>query len=55
MTARVIRYIWFSLYNCMEKTVEGLENLEKLEFHFAKFVSTLINASDRQDDIHTTF
>jgi len=39
MSAKVIRYISFSLYNCMEKTLEGLENLKKIrEVYFAKFV-----------------
>ena len=42
MTAEVIRYVGFTLYNCMEKTVDGSGKPGKIgEFHFAKFVSTL--------------
>ena len=43
MIAKVIRYIGFSLYNCVEKTVYRIWKPRKLmEFHFDKFVSTLM-------------
>jgi len=44
MTAKVIRYIGFSLYNCMEKTVYRVwkKPVKLEEFYFAKYVSTLL-------------
>jgi len=36
----VICYIRFLLYNCLEDCLKGLDNSG--EFHFAKFVSTLL-------------
>jgi len=43
MTATVILYIRFSLYNCREKTTQTVWKTWKTrEFHFAKFVRTLI-------------
>ena len=41
MTAKLIRYIGFSLYNCLKITVRG--SGKPVEFHFAKFVSILYN------------
>ena len=47
MTAMVIRYIGFLLYNCMEKTVYRVwKTWEIREFYFAKFVSTLVWFND---------
>jgi len=42
VAARVILYIGFSLYKCLEKTTQIVWKTWKTqEFHFAKFVSTL--------------
>jgi len=54
MTATVISYIGFSLCNLHGKDcLEGLENLEKSEFYFAKLVSTLLyNKQSRHFCLH---
>jgi len=50
MTATVILYIGFSLYNIWKRLLERSGKPGKLrEFHFAKFVSTLIQHCSKSD------
>ena len=41
MTAKLILYVGFSLYNCREITALSRGSGKLGEFHFTKFVSTL--------------